>query len=109
MKIQLPLILIAASVPLLAQVDLSGSWASLSQDDILLLADYTGIPYNDAGRAKALSYSQSQISVPERVCSFYTQTQLFGGPFGLKISKETAADGKVVGWKLAGWEDRAPM
>jgi hypothetical protein len=50
-----------------------------------------------------------QISVPERVCSFYTQTQLFAGPFGLKISKETAADGKVVAWKLAGWEDRAPM
>jgi hypothetical protein len=109
MKIQLPLMLIAATVPLLAQVDLSGSWASLSQDDELLLTDYTGIPYNEAGRAKGLSYSQSQISMPERVCSFYTQTQLFGGPFGLRISKEAGPDGKVVAWKLAGWEDRAPM
>jgi hypothetical protein len=113
MKIQFFLTLLAAGATLLAQapapVDLSGSWASLSPDDVLLLADYTGIPYNEAGRAKALSYSQSQMSMPERVCLFYTQSQIFGGPFGLKISKETGPDGKIVAWKLAGWEDRAPM
>lgn len=109
MKIHLPLMLLAASLPVLAQVDLSGSWASLSPDVVLLLGDYTGIPYNEAGRAKALSYSQSQMSMPERVCLFYTQTQLFGGPFGIKISKQMGPDGKVVAWKLAGWEDRAPM
>jgi hypothetical protein len=113
MKIQWPLMLLAAGATLWAQapspVDLSGSWASLNQDDVLLLADYTGIPYNQAGRAKALSYSQSQMSMPERVCLFYTQSQIFGGPFGLKISKEAGPDGKIVGWKLAGWEDRAPM
>lgn len=114
MKIQLSLLLIAASVPGFvqigrAEVDLSGSWAGLTPDDILLLGDYTGIPYNEAGRAKALSYSQSEISEPERVCLFYTQVQLFAGPFGLKISKNTDANGKVISWTLAGWEDRAPM
>jgi len=112
-KIHLPLfalLLITARLPAFAEIDLTGSWASVSQgDDILLLADYTGIPYSEAGRAKALSYSQSQMSVPERVCLFYPQTQLFGGPFGLRISKDTAPDGKVVAWTLAGWEDRAPM
>ena len=105
-----PVLLMVPCLPLFAEIDLAGSWASVSQgDDVLLLADYTGIPYNEAGRAKALSYSQSQMSVPERVCLFYTQTQLFGGPFGLRISRETAPDGKVVAWTLAGWEDRAPM
>jgi len=115
MKIHLPLALIAASMPFLAQpalaeVDLAGSWSSVTMgDDILLLADFTGIPYNEAGREKGLSYSQSQISMPERVCSFYTQTQLFGGPFGLKILKQAGKDGKTAAWILAGWEDRAPM
>jgi len=78
-------------------------------DDVLLLGDYTGIPYNDAGRAKALSYSPSQLSEPEKVCLFYTQVQLFAGPFGLGITKETGPDGKVIAWKLGGWEDRSPM
>jgi len=51
-----------------------------------------------------LSYSQSQISMPERVCSLYTQTQLFGGPFGLRILKQAGSDGKTVAWILAGWK-----
>jgi hypothetical protein len=102
--------LVAASVPLVAEVDLAGSWASATiGDDVLLLGDYTGIPYNDAGRAKALAYSQSQMSEPEKVCLFYPQTQLFAGPFGLGITRQTGPDGKVIGWTLAGWEDRAPM
>jgi len=40
---------------------------------------------------------------------FYTQTQLFGGPFGLMISKETEPGGGTIAWKIGGWEDRAPM
>jgi hypothetical protein len=96
--------------PLRAEVDLSGSWASTTMgDDILLLTDFTGIPYNEAGREKGLSYSQSQISMPERVCSLYAQTQLFAGPFGLRILKQAGKDGKTAAWILAGWEDRAPM
>ncbi len=110
MRIQLPLIIFVASIPILGQIDLSGSWAGTNAEDTLLLADYTGIPYNEAGRARGLSYSQSQLSMPERVCMFYTQTQLFGGPFGLIISKETEpASGKTIAWKIGGWEDRAPM
>lgn len=110
MKFQLPLMLILASVSAFAEIDLSGSWASMNPDDTLVLADFTGIPYNDAGRAKGLSYSPSQLSMPERACLFYTQTQIFGGPFGLRISKQTdPASGKTIAWKIGGWEDRAPM
>jgi len=95
---------------MIAEIDLSGAWASTDAEDTLLLADYTGIPYNEAGRERGLSYSQSQLSMPERVCLFYTQTQLFGGPFGLMISKEMdPATGKIIAWKIGGWEDRAPM
>ena len=113
MPVVLPALLMAVSFvaqPARAEVDLSGSWASTAMgDDILLLTDFTGIPYNEAGRERGLSYSQSQISIPERVCSFYTQTQLFGGPFGLKILKQAGKDGKTTAWVLAGWEDRSPM
>jgi len=110
MRIALPILLALTSIPLSAEIDLTGSWASATMgDDVLLLGDYTGIPYSEAGRAKALSYSESQISEPERVCVFYTQVQLFAGPFGLRLTKETAPDGKTIAWKLAGWEDRPPM
>ncbi len=115
MKISLPFVLITASLaglcqPAAAQIDLSGTWVGTGQEGELLLGDFTGIPYNAAGRARGYSYSQSQLSEPERVCLFYTQTQLFNGPFGLKISKQTApGSDKVISWTLGGWEDRAPM
>jgi hypothetical protein len=110
MKLQLPFLLVLVCVPMLAELDLSGSWAGVNADDTLLIADFTGIPYNAAGRARGLSYSQSQLSMPERVCLFYTQAQIFEGPFGLIISKETdPKSGKIIAWKIGGWEDRAPM
>lgn len=72
--------------------------------------DWTGVPFNAAGRAKALSYSQSVISMPERTCWFYTQWQLAMGPFGLRIQSQTdPLSGKIVAWTIGGWEDRAPM
>ncbi len=37
-------------------------------------------------------------------------SSLFGGPFGLIISKETEPrSGKTIACKIGGWEDRAPM
>ena len=39
--------------------------AALARDP----GDFTGIPFNDAGRAKALTYVQSEISMPERGCA----------------------------------------
>ena len=50
-----------ARLPALAQVDLSGSWASKNHEDALERGagpnpgDFTGIPFNESGRAKALS------------------------------------------------------
>ncbi|HJT87533.1 MAG TPA: hypothetical protein VJ732_06745 [Bryobacteraceae bacterium] len=67
------------------------------------------VPFNAAGRAKALSYSQSQLSMPERICAFYSQWHLMLGPFGLKIWNEAdPLTGKTLAWIVGGWEDRAP-
>jgi len=109
-------ILFCTGLPLAAQVELSGSWASKNHEDALERGagpnpvDFTGIPFNESGRAKALSYSQSQISMPERICAFYSQWHMMIGTFGVKIWNEAdPVTGKTVAWVVGAWEDRAPM
>src|SRR5690348_18045008 len=78
-------ILLSTSCTALAQIDLSGSWQSKNHEDALERGagpnpgDFTGIPFNDSGRAFALMNSQSQISMPERICAFYSQWHLMVG------------------------------
>ena len=102
--------------PAHAQADLSGSWQSKNHEDALERGagpnpvDFTGIPFNESGRAKALSYKQSQISMPERICAFYSQWHMMIGTFGVKIWNETdPLTGRTVAWVVGAWEDRAPM
>jgi len=108
--------LLCAGFPALAQIDLSGSWASKNHEDALERGagpnpvDFTGIPFNESGRAKSLSYSQSQLSMPERICAFYSQWHMMVGTFGLKMWNESdPLTGKTVAWVVGAWEDRAPM
>src|ERR1051326_600631 len=88
-------IVLCIGLPALADVDLSGSWQSKNHEDALERGagpnpgDFTGVPFNDSGRAKALAYSQSELSMPERICAFYSQWHLMIGTFGMKIWNET--------------------
>jgi hypothetical protein len=102
--------------PALAQIDLSGSWASKNHEDALERGagpnpvDFTGIPFNESGRAKALSYSQSQLSMPERICAFYSQWHMMVGTFGVKIwNVPDTLKGGTNAWVVGEWEDRAAM
>ena len=106
-------VVLLAGIPGFAQIDLSGSWASINHEDSLergggpYAVDYTGLPLNENGRARALSYSQSQLSMPERICAFYPPFHLMLGPFGIKVWNETEpVTGKTVAWKIGAWEDR---
>jgi hypothetical protein len=116
-KIALGLALVlSVSLPALAEIDISGSWASKNHEDALERGggphpdDWAGLPFNDSGRAKALSFSQSTISMPERICWFQTQWHIAAGPFSLKIwSQDDPITGKIVAWVIGGWETRAPM
>jgi hypothetical protein len=108
--------ILCLSFPALAQIDLSRSWASKNHEDALERGagpnpdDFAGIPFNESGRAKALSYMQSQISMPERICAFYSQWHMMVGTFGIKIWNETdRLTGKTIAWVVGEWEDRAPM
>ena len=109
-------ILLCMGLPALAQIDLSGSWASKNHEDALERGagpnpgDFTGIPFNEAGRAKALSYMQSQISMPERICAFYSQWHMMIGTFGVKIwNVPDPLKGGTIAWVVGEWEDRAAM
>ena len=110
-----------AAVPASAEVDLSGSWAARNHEDSQLrfpgplAVDYTGLPLNEGGRARALSYSQSQLSEPERVCLFYAPVlpddwTLRHAACGAKPirspatwSPGTSADGKIARRPPSGW------
>jgi hypothetical protein len=103
-------------LPALAQVDLSGSWASKNHEDALERGagpnpgDFTGIPFNDAGRAKALTYVQSEISMPERECAFYSQWHMMVGTFGIKMwNNVDPLTGRTIAWVVGAWEDKAEM
>ena len=108
-------LLLLAGVPAVAEVDLSGSWAARNHEDSQLrfqgpsAVDYTGLPLNESGRARALSYSQSQLAEPERVCLFYAPYYMMIGPFGIRMwSEADPHTGTVISWQIGGWEDRAP-
>ena len=102
------------SVPAFAQVDLSGNWVARQHEDWQErgpgpeIVDYLGIPLNDEGRTRALSYSTSSLSLPERQCLYYAPPYIGIGPFGLKIWSESDPDtGQVIAWKIGAFIDRA--
>ena len=92
---------LCVGLPALAEIDLSGSWTSKNHEDAMERGagpnpdDWAGLPFNESGRAKALSFSQSIISMPERICWFQTQWHIAAGPFSLKIwSANRSSDGQ---------------
>ena len=109
-------LVLCSSAPALAEIDLSGSWASLNHEDAMERGagpnpdDWAGLPFNDSGRAKALSFSQSTISMPERICWFQTQWHIAAGLFSLRMwAVPDPVTGKVQAWVVGSWETRAPM
>lgn len=103
----------ATCAPVSAQTDLSGSWVSIQHEDALergagpYQVDYTGLPLNDEGRAKALSYSATQYSMIERQCAFWPPHYIVMGPFGLRIWPELdPVTGRTLAWTIGPFEDR---
>lgn len=106
---------LALASPAVAQVDLSGTWASRMHEDWIErwpgpdVVDLTGLPINDDARARALNYSGSLLSLPERQCLYYGATYTVIGPFGLKMwSESEPVTGRVVAWHMSGAVDKTP-
>ena len=83
-------LIVAQGLPAPDGIELSGSWAARNFTDAIgnmpgggpRPVDYMGIPLNDTGRAWSLIYSQSQVSMPERICDYYAPTYIAIGPMG---------------------------
>jgi hypothetical protein len=112
------LALVALSTPVHAQIDLSGPWSPRNSTDVLqdqpgpepTPDDFTGLPLNESGRAAALLVSPDKLSMPQRICSFYSPVYLMLGPFGLNMSNQTEPrNGGTVAWDIASWEDMAQI
>jgi hypothetical protein len=93
-----------------AQAELVGSWAARNHEFLTgdgLPVDFTGMPLNDEGRTRALSYSQSQLGMIERQCQGWPAFYMIQGPFGLKIWSDTdPLKGNVISYTVGAWEDR---
>src|SRR5262245_66406181 len=111
--LMLAVFVLAAASPASAQIDLAGNWQARSHEDWQgrgpgpEIVDYLGLPLNADGRAKALSYSTSALSMPERQCLYYAPHYVVIGPQGLRIWADTDANnGAVVAWNISAAIDR---
>jgi len=98
-----------------AQVDLAGSWAARMHEDWGDRwhgpdpVDFTGVPLNDDGRARAVSYSSSQLAMLERQCLQYAPYYIVFGPQNLQIwSEDDPVTGRQIAYHISGAGDRLP-
>src|SRR5262245_65355422 len=90
----LAFLLAAVSAPAYAQIDLSGEWAPRFYEDQPErapgpeLADYLGLPINDAARLRADSWQGSFLTLPEWECRPHGADYIWRGPSNLTITKE---------------------
>lgn len=102
-----------ASNSAVAQMEITGSWAVRNHEVLTgdgLPVDFTGIPLNEEGRIRALSYSESQLAMVEHQCQGWPAFYFVEGPFGLKIWSDTdPLKGTVISYTIGAWEDRTPI
>ena len=107
------LVLLWTPLRLYAQAELVGSWAPRNTEDISrdsFPVDYLGLPLNDEGRTRALTYNESQLAMIERQCEGWPPFYFVQGPFGLKIWSDTEpVKGGTISFTIGAWEDRAPI
>ena len=72
--------------------------------------DYTGLPLNDEGRARRLSYNESQLAMIERQCEGWPPFYLVHGPVRPEdLDRDRSGEAaRRVAWTIGAWEDRAP-
>jgi hypothetical protein len=98
--------------PLPGQFEIAGSWAPLATEDVQndsVPVDYLGLALTDEGRTRALSYDESQKSMIERQCQGWGAAYMVLGPFGLRISSQSDAQGRIVSYTIDAWEDWMAM
>lgn len=72
-------------------VDLTGNWAPAPHEESLgdpAVAEFLGVPINDAARLWALSWDPSRLTLPEHQCQVHVAPYIYGGPLNLRIWEE---------------------
>jgi hypothetical protein len=86
--------LITFAAPALAQLDLSGVWTPRYHEDQedripgVGLADYLGLPINEAARLSALSWDASRVALPEHQCRVHIAPYVYRGPLSFRSWEE---------------------
>jgi hypothetical protein len=100
----------APDVPL---PELEGSWTPTNNEDLsndTVPVDYMGLPLTEEGRARALSYNESQLGMIERQCEGWSPTYFLTGPFGMKIwAQSDPARGNIIKYTIGAWHDKLPQ
>lgn len=81
-------------LPVSAQVDLTGVWVPVFHEDQPEripgpdLADFLGLPVNDAARQWALAWDPDRLTLQEHQCQVHTAAYIYRGPLLLRIWEE---------------------
>ncbi len=87
-------ILLATVLPASAQLDLSGVWVPVFHEDQPeripgpALADFVGLPVNDAARKWALAWDPDRLTAQEHQCQVHTAAYIYRGPLLLRVWDE---------------------
>ena len=96
------------------QADIAGDWAHPGGGGFNVFEDvmdrgggpdpgqWLGIPFNDAGRMRALTWTAGWQSVPERQCVPHPVTYHIWGPGTLTIRKDYDSSRRVIAYRLDG-------
>ena len=85
---------ILLALPAFAQLDLTGIWSPVFHEDQPEripgpeLADFLGLPINQAARQWALAWDPSRLTAPEHQCQVHTVAYMYRGPLLLRIWEE---------------------
>jgi hypothetical protein len=97
-------LVLSHSRPAFAQMDLSGEWAPVREEDNTgntQLGDWVGIPMNDASRARSSAWDASIQTLPEWQCRPHGSAYISRGPSQLKIYKEVdPVSRETTAWHL---------
>jgi hypothetical protein len=96
-----------------AQFEFAGTWTPIGTEDVQndsVPVDYLGLALTEEGRARALSYDESQKSMIERQCEGWGASYAVLGPFGLRVTPTVdAVTNRIVSYSIAAWEDWMEM
>jgi hypothetical protein len=105
-RLMLAALLVALASPAAAQVDFSGQWAPVYHEDNPEripgpeLADYTGLPLNDAARLQAESWDADRISVVSSYqCRPHSSDYGMRGLGNLRVWTELDANQQLVAFR----------